>query len=181
MSTDSQISANRRNAQLSTGPRTEAGKSFAASNAYQHGLRAQRFLLLEPEPDQFLELWAHFLQEYQPMTRTEEIYVERMAIAHYKLCHLDQMIGETNELLLEKFAAAFERSFDRARVQLLEIQQDRKAATQQQVAEAEVRKEARKMVQDMIQETAQMRKIEDLIAQANPSSPAPSPKPGPQP
>ena len=36
-----QIEANRRNAQNSTGPRTEAGKQRSSRNAVRHGLTAE--------------------------------------------------------------------------------------------------------------------------------------------
>ena len=40
MSSQAQIAANRANAQLSTGPRTEEGKAASSRNAYRHGLFA---------------------------------------------------------------------------------------------------------------------------------------------
>jgi hypothetical protein len=40
VASDRQIAANRRNAQMSTGPRSEAGKKRASRNAYRHGLAA---------------------------------------------------------------------------------------------------------------------------------------------
>ncbi|MEZ5400579.1 MAG: hypothetical protein R2729_12985 [Bryobacteraceae bacterium] len=40
MATERQIAANRRNAQLSTGPRTESGKAKSARNSLRHGLYA---------------------------------------------------------------------------------------------------------------------------------------------
>jgi hypothetical protein len=38
MATEKQITANRRNARRSTGPRTAAGKSISGRNAFRHGL-----------------------------------------------------------------------------------------------------------------------------------------------
>ncbi len=40
MANEQQIAANRRNAQKSTGPRSDAGKKRASGNAYRHGLAA---------------------------------------------------------------------------------------------------------------------------------------------
>ena len=40
MATAKQISANQRNAHLSTGPRTDRGKAAARGNALRHGLAA---------------------------------------------------------------------------------------------------------------------------------------------
>ena len=41
MATERQIAANRRNAQKSTGPRTQIGKKRVLVNAYRHGLRSR--------------------------------------------------------------------------------------------------------------------------------------------
>src|SRR3979411_1484627 len=45
MATPAQITANRANAQKSTGPRTDAGKSASRFNALQHGLDAQSLVI----------------------------------------------------------------------------------------------------------------------------------------
>jgi hypothetical protein len=42
MASDRQIDANRRNAQKSSGPKTEAGKKRSSGNAYRHGLASDR-------------------------------------------------------------------------------------------------------------------------------------------
>ena len=42
MASERQIAANRRNAQRSTGPRTQVGKERVSRNAYRHGLRSAR-------------------------------------------------------------------------------------------------------------------------------------------
>ena len=49
MTTLKQIEANRRNAQSSTGPRTEAGKERSSRNAVRHGLTAET--VIEPLED----------------------------------------------------------------------------------------------------------------------------------
>ena len=54
MSTQRQIAANRRNSQLSTGPRTLKGKLRVALNSLKHGLTAEQIVLLPHEdPAQF--------------------------------------------------------------------------------------------------------------------------------
>ena len=51
MTTLKQIEANRRNAQNSTGPRTEAGKERSSRNAVRHGLTAETVIEpLEAQP-----------------------------------------------------------------------------------------------------------------------------------
>ena len=44
------LEANRRNAQKSTGPRTDEGKEKAKMNATKHGLRAETLIVLEEDP-----------------------------------------------------------------------------------------------------------------------------------
>ena len=46
MASQKQIAANKRNSRLSTGPKTEAGKSIAAANAVKSGSYATRHLVL---------------------------------------------------------------------------------------------------------------------------------------
>jgi hypothetical protein len=83
MSTPSQISANRKNAQFSTGP-SEAGKASSSMNNFKFGLTGGRFMLLEWEhEEEWDELLADLRQEHQPSTPTEKILVEDMAKHHW--------------------------------------------------------------------------------------------------
>ncbi len=45
MATEKQIAANRRNAQKSTGPKSDAGKAKAKFNALKHGMTADTAVL----------------------------------------------------------------------------------------------------------------------------------------
>ncbi|HLH18013.1 MAG TPA: hypothetical protein VKX45_12370 [Bryobacteraceae bacterium] len=71
MATQAQIAANRRNAQLSTGPRTEAGKSNARRNRLQSGLYAESLLIPGEDPAELDALAAEYEAEYRPATATE--------------------------------------------------------------------------------------------------------------
>jgi len=53
MATERQIAANRENAQLSTGPRTDAGKAASSSNACKHGLASRGIIITEGQQDAF--------------------------------------------------------------------------------------------------------------------------------
>ena len=55
-----QLEANRRNAQQSTGPRTEAGKKTSSLNALRHGLTARVVVL----PSEDLAAYRHFSDEF---------------------------------------------------------------------------------------------------------------------
>ena len=50
MATEKQIEANRRNSQLSTGPRTDAGKSISRMNALKSGLHAVSHVIRSEDP-----------------------------------------------------------------------------------------------------------------------------------
>jgi hypothetical protein len=56
MATDLQMAANRRNALLSTGPRSLAGKARSRMNAVSHGLTAQQTLLPGEDPAEYAGL-----------------------------------------------------------------------------------------------------------------------------
>ena len=81
-----QLTANRANAQLSTGPKTEAGRAVSSQNRTTHGLTRHNgtFVLLSTEdPDGFVALKAALAEEHQPSTETESILVNAMAESHW--------------------------------------------------------------------------------------------------
>ena len=70
MTTQKQIDANRRNAQSSTGPKTEAGKAASAANAISHGLTAAGDVLLQDESvDAFEEMQRGHARRLGPAGR----------------------------------------------------------------------------------------------------------------
>jgi hypothetical protein len=78
MASDRQISANQRNALLSTGPRTEAGKLISRRNALEHGLRAELLLLDGEDPAVYEMLREDLFEEFAPATAYEAQLVERI-------------------------------------------------------------------------------------------------------
>jgi hypothetical protein len=54
MATEAQIAANRRNAQLSSGPKTQAGKNVSRMNALRHGLTQQIEVMTPEEKEAYL-------------------------------------------------------------------------------------------------------------------------------
>ena len=73
MATLKQIEANRRNALLSTGPKTLEGKAAVRLNALRHGLRAHTVVLPGENPEQFHQLCEDLEAEWQPQSRTEQL------------------------------------------------------------------------------------------------------------
>ena len=80
-----QLDANRRNAKLSTGPRSPEGRAAVGLNALRHGLTAQTAVLPNESPEEFQELLDAFLADYQPDGPTETLLVEQMAMASWRL------------------------------------------------------------------------------------------------
>jgi hypothetical protein len=83
--TQAQIDANRENAKKSTGPRTAAGKAASSRNRLLHGLRANKHILLDEDPEEFLILLRDLYDRFQPSGETEEMLVMRIASAHWRL------------------------------------------------------------------------------------------------
>ena len=66
MATEKQIEANRRNAALSTGPKTEAGKARSRTNAVSHGLAAEHPEIEAGHSPAFVERRAKWGAEVRP-------------------------------------------------------------------------------------------------------------------
>lgn len=79
MATQRQIEANRRNAKLSTGPKTAEGKARSSQNAYKHGLTSKT-LRLEGEEDraQFQRFTVAFRERFKPADAEQTRIVETM-------------------------------------------------------------------------------------------------------
>ena len=79
MTSERQAAANRRNAQLSTGPRTPEGREISSRNSQQHGVLSQR-VTTDVEGNEIYErMLSSFMDEYGPRSETELILVERLA------------------------------------------------------------------------------------------------------
>ena len=66
-----QIAANRQNAALSTGPRSESGKQTSSQNRTSHGLTATRMVLRAEDQAKFDELLIQLESDYSPQTILE--------------------------------------------------------------------------------------------------------------
>ncbi|HUS07509.1 MAG TPA: hypothetical protein VMZ52_14475 [Bryobacteraceae bacterium] len=83
-----QQTANEKNAQLSTGPRTAAGIEACKHNRLSHGLASTLTVLPCEDQSQFDELLASFVQEHSPGTPTEQALVAQIVAAVWKLRRL---------------------------------------------------------------------------------------------
>ncbi len=75
MSSPAQTAANRGNAQMSTGPRSQAGKSRASRNAFRHGLAVDVHLdaAITPEVEKLARALAGAQTEDSAVRRAAEL------------------------------------------------------------------------------------------------------------
>jgi hypothetical protein len=88
MTSEKQIQANRRNAQRSTGPNTPEGKDAVRLNANKHGLRSQEVLLPGEDEEALKELDENLRAELQPVGEHENLLVDGIVAAHWRLRRL---------------------------------------------------------------------------------------------
>ena len=138
MATLKQVEANRRNAQKSTGPKTPEGKAAVSMNALRHGLRARTVVLPGENREEFTQLCDDLEVEWHPQSRTEQFYVEQMAVSQWKLTRME--VSEVNLFkdadsakdqlpLLDRLWQAecrLERSYARAQRELERLQDSRR-------------------------------------------------------
>jgi hypothetical protein len=142
MATLKQFEANRRNAQKSTGPKTPKGKAAVSMNALRHGLRARTVVLPGEDRQEFNQLCDDLEVEWTPQSRTEQFYVEQMAVSQWKLIRMEvgevaifeDVEGAQSQLpLLDRFWQAecrLERSYARAQRELERLQTSRRQPVQ---------------------------------------------------
>ena len=71
MTSKKQKEANRRNAVLSTGPKTDEGKNVSKLNAITHGLSAETVVIKDEDPKAFESLRDDLIREFAPETTLE--------------------------------------------------------------------------------------------------------------
>jgi hypothetical protein len=80
------LAANRANAESSTGPRTERGKSNSQQNALRHGILAKRVVLrTEEEQVEYQEMRESWIAEFNPVGLVEKWLVEDITDLSWKL------------------------------------------------------------------------------------------------
>jgi len=85
MTSKKQKDANRRNALLSTGPKTDEGKKVSKLNAITHGLAAETVVIMDEDPKAFEELRDDLISEFAPETTLEFQLVDRIAGLMWRL------------------------------------------------------------------------------------------------
>ncbi len=85
MASAAQVAANRRNAQKSTGPRTEAGKATSARNALRHGLTAEALVIYDEREEDFCAFHAEMAAALAPRDAIAAQLAERVILCAWRL------------------------------------------------------------------------------------------------
>src|ERR1039457_2456346 len=100
MATPAQITANRANAQKSTGPRSVEGKSASRFNALKHSIDAATIVIPGEEPADYDALAAHYLHEYRPQSASESFHVDTMLRADWHKRRLQNVEADLYHTIL---------------------------------------------------------------------------------
>jgi hypothetical protein len=84
MSTEKKTESNRKNAQKSTGPKSDAGKAIVSQNARTHGLLCRSLIVEGESHEEFSELLCLLADDFRPVGLVEHALVERVAIALWR-------------------------------------------------------------------------------------------------
>jgi hypothetical protein len=92
MATEAQRIANKKNAQKSTGPKTEAGKAMSKLNALKHGRRAKTVVLVLPQEDpaELGDRIRQWIVDMRPGDAAERELVVRAAKTSFELDCLER-------------------------------------------------------------------------------------------
>ena len=111
MASRKKIEANRRNAQKSCGPKTEAGKAAVSQNATRHGLCGKFKVLPFEKQEEYDEFLAQFMEDEKPVGLTEIDLVRKMAqhtwVANRALRFQEQMIVVSEQTPEQKRSGDF--------------------------------------------------------------------------
>jgi hypothetical protein len=91
MSSEAQLAANRQNSQLSTGPKTEAGKAKSSLNAVKTGLTGRTILLPSDDAAAYEAHVARFFTEYAPANEQEQSLVQSIADTEWRLLRIPSL------------------------------------------------------------------------------------------
>lgn len=83
--TKRQLEANRRNAQQSTGPRSEIGKVHASSNSLKHGLTAEDLVLPGEDPDDYDSFHDALFDSLDPQGALEDFLADKIITDAWRL------------------------------------------------------------------------------------------------
>ena len=120
MPSDAQLAANRANAQLSTGPTSDTGKTTSSKNALKTGLTGRTVLLPTDDAALYEAHVAHFEQHYSPATDAERNLVQSLADTEWRMARIPSLEAGIYALGRLEFAELFPQESEPVRKQLIE-------------------------------------------------------------
>jgi len=178
MSSRAQRAANRANARLSTGPKTEEGKSRSAENNLRHGLASGRLIIPGECREEYDRLEADLLKRHRPANITETLLVQEMAQSYWlkeravrlqsKAFHESDGIPKDLAILM-RYQSTNLRAFHKALTALTNLQKERRKEEIGFVSQERPRKEPQKPPHN------------EKIAEINAAAPASYPQTAPTP
>jgi hypothetical protein len=112
MATERQIAANRRNAALSTGPKTEAGKAQSRLNSTRHGMAGESAEVAAGLSSEFEDRRAAWAAEQQPVGEAGNWALDRVVAATFRIENCEQTIDKLTTSIQERARLAWDQ--DRA-------------------------------------------------------------------
>jgi hypothetical protein len=169
MSTIAQITANRANAQHSTGPKTPAGSDASKLNAIRHGLTSKHVVIKGEDPAAYDALRAELIAEYDPQSESEAMLVEHFVQNWWRLNRARRIEAK----MLEDFGE-IEAYSNKAFINLQRQMQVAERAWDKTYRDLEMIKKAR------LERAAMFSYVQQRRAAAGLSSPAPEERPAAQ-
>ena len=171
MATDAQIQANRLNAQLSTGPTTEAGREAVSQNRTTHGLSGLFKAQNEREIEQYATVLRKICDDFNTTTGYEIEVAGKMAeamvrsnraVLYQDLCTETLEFGDEDEFdrahkllqLYIRYQGQHDRAYQRYAAELRKFQSEKKKA------EIGFESQKRREAQDVIANAQENRKQE---------------------
>jgi hypothetical protein len=122
MSTAAQIAANQKNAQLSAGPTSEAGKAKSSLNAVKSGLTGRTVLLPGDDAALYQAHVSHFIEHYAPVGDDERNLVQSLADTEWRLLRIPALEMGIYAVGRLEFAGSFANQDEAVRKHLIEAQ-----------------------------------------------------------
>jgi hypothetical protein len=155
MSSQAQFTANRANAQFSTGPTSTAGKAKVSLNAVKTGLTGRAIVLPTEEAAQYEALMLAYQKRYQPVGPEETAFVQSIVDTIWRLDHIPALEMALINLGRREFAERYpeETSVDPITIEMCIRLEHDKSFRNLQIQEA-------RLVRRRDMETAELRRLQ---------------------
>jgi hypothetical protein len=122
MATAAQLSANRENAQYSTGPRTAEGRTRSSQNALRFGLFSAKNCVQPHETEEYKALATALWNDIRPQSTLQELFATELIRATWRLrrcAEVEASLAEqtTGDPMLDQELLRTQTAVDRARSQ----------------------------------------------------------------